>query len=273
MSDHPFDQAIALQPSGGDRMVGQTHPAYANMVGPYGGITAAVMLNAVLQHPQRLGDPLALTVNFAAAVAPGGFDITARPACTNRSTQHWVLELTQPDAQGQPAVVGTGTAVTAVARDTWASNDTPMPQVPSAAHTLRQQLGFSVEWVKRYDMRPCEGMLPSHWDGSGSSSLTRQWVRDDPPRPLDVAALTAMADVFYPRVWLRRAKLVPAGTVSFSVYIHADAATLAAVGERHLLVQAQAQAFHKGFFDQTAQLWSPDGDLLAVSHQLVYYKE
>ena len=273
MSKHPFDQAIALQSSGGDRMTGHTHPAYANMVGPYGGITAAVLLNAVLQHPQRLGDPLALTVNFAVAVADGSFDILARPARTNRSTQHWVLDLSQPDAQGAPAVVATGTAVTAVARDTWASNDTPMPAAPPADTLPQHALGARVEWAKRYDMRPCEGALPSRWDGSGSSSLTRQWVRDEPPRPLDAAALIAMADVFYPRVWLRRATPVPAGTVSFSVYIHADAATLAAVGARHLLVQAQAQAFHKGFFDQNAQLWSPDGDLLAVSHQLVYYKE
>ena len=39
------------------------------MVGPYGGITAATVLNAVLQHPALLGEPVSLTVNFCAAVA------------------------------------------------------------------------------------------------------------------------------------------------------------------------------------------------------------
>ena len=32
------------------------------MVGPYGGITAAITLQAVMQHPNRLGEPTALTV-------------------------------------------------------------------------------------------------------------------------------------------------------------------------------------------------------------------
>ena len=74
------------------------------MVGPFGGITAAQMLQAVLQHPQRLGDPVSLTVNFAAALADGPFTVQARPARTNRSTQHWVIEMLQqrPDRAHRP---------------------------------------------------------------------------------------------------------------------------------------------------------------------------
>ena len=52
------------------------------------------------------------------------------------------------------------------------------------------------------------------------------WLRDDPPRPLDFASLTAMADVFFPRVWLRRATRVPVGTVSMTVYFHADSMSM-----------------------------------------------
>jgi hypothetical protein len=40
-----------------------------------------------------------------------------------------------------------------------------------------------------------------------------------------------------------------------------------------VLGQAKAQAFRNGFFDHTAQLWNETGDLLATSHQLVYYKQ
>ena len=46
---HPFDQAIALTPTAEGAYTGATSPAYANMVGPFGGVTAAVALNAVLQ--------------------------------------------------------------------------------------------------------------------------------------------------------------------------------------------------------------------------------
>ena len=86
---HPFDQAIELTALGPDRWRGSTSAAYWNMVGPFGGITAATVLRAVLQHPQCLGTPVALTVNYAAALKAGPFIVTARAARTNRSTQHY----------------------------------------------------------------------------------------------------------------------------------------------------------------------------------------
>ena len=116
------------------------------------------------------------------------------------------------------------------------------------------------------------GPLPEVWDGREGESLTRLWVRDEPPRRLDFPALTAMSDVFYPRVWLRRATQVPAGTVSITTYFHADSGQLAENGEGFLLAQARAHAFRNGFFDQSAQLWSEAGVLLATSTQIVYYK-
>ena len=85
--------------------------------------------------------------------------------------------------------------------------------------------------------------------------------------------LAAMADIFFPRVWLRRARQVPAGTVSITVYFHAGSALLAETGTGYLLGQARAQEFRNGFFDQSAQLWNEAGHLLATSHQIVYYKE
>jgi hypothetical protein len=97
-------------------------------------------------------------------------------------------------------------------------------------------------------------------------------VRDNPPRPLDFASLTALSDVFFTRIWRRRASRVPVGTVSMTVYYHADTAHLAATGTGYLLAQAQAQAFRKGYFDQTAQLWNEAGELVVATHQVVYYK-
>ena len=66
---HPLDAAVALTREKEGLWRGATSPAYANMVGPFGGTTGAVLLNAALQHPARLGAPIALTVNFASALA------------------------------------------------------------------------------------------------------------------------------------------------------------------------------------------------------------
>ena len=72
---HPFDAAVELMPLGDGVWLGQTSPAYGNMVGPFGGVTAAQALSGVLRHPQRLGEPVALTVNFAAALNDGAFTV------------------------------------------------------------------------------------------------------------------------------------------------------------------------------------------------------
>ena len=82
-----------------------------------------------------------------------------------------------------------------------------------------------------------------------------------------------MSDIFFPRVWLRRASRVPAGTVSITTYFHVGRAELQATGSGHLLGQARAQEFRNGFFDQTAQLWNQAGRLLVSTHQIVYFKE
>lgn len=275
--NHPLDEAIALTPAGDDLYSGATHGGWANMVGPYGGITAATALNAVLQHPRLLGTPIALTVNFAAGIADGPFRVKVKPARTNRSTQHWIIEFLQADAKGVDETVLTATAITAVRRETWSSADTPMPRVPEPADlAVLQRQGAA--WLKRYEMRPIEGIIPQRWEGQShtddpaTASLSRLWMRDAPARPLDFASLTAMSDFFFPRIWLRRATMVPAGTVSMTVYFHADASHLNAVGTGYLLGQARAQEFRNGFFDQTAQLWSETGDLLVTTHQTVYYK-
>jgi len=266
--ERDFDRAIALVRQDDGSLLGHTSPAYANMVGPFGGMIAAQVLNAVLRQPDRLGEPIAVTVNFCAALAEGPYTAVARALRTNRSTQHWFAELRQ---EGQTMI--TATAVTAVRRATWAADEQRMPDAPAPEQCPAPQGRGFVAWLQRYEMRLIDGALPVAWDDAElPHSISRLWVRDAPPRPLDHAALMALCDVFFPRVWLRRATRVPVGTVSMTVYFHADAERLAATGDDYLFAQARGQGFRGGYFDQTAQLWNRRGELLATTHQVVYYK-
>ncbi len=269
---HLFDAATAITLQAEGRYAGAAHPAWHNMVGPFGGITAATALNAVMQHPQLLGLPVTMTANYASAVKDAPFEIFVQPVRTNRATQHWTIAITQAGDDGAPETVLTATAVTAARRETWGATDMPMPKVPGPENFERFQFE-KFRWVSRYDMRAVHGAVPTHWDDSGDASLTQLWLRDDPPRPLDLLALASVADAFFPRVWLRRARMVPAGTVSFTTYFHADQAMLARTGSGWLLGQTQGQRFFNGFGDQTAQIWNEAGDLLVTTHQLAYYKE
>jgi acyl-CoA thioesterase len=268
-TDHPFDAALQLEPLAEGRWRGHTHPAYANMVGPFGGVTAAAALAAVLAHPARQGDPIALTFNFAGPVEDGPFDIEATAARTNRSTQHWSVQMRQG-----ADVVATATAVLATRRETWSAVEAGFPPAPPAESVQRTPPIERVRWTSAYDMRfikgPLQFVAPP---ASAQDSVSLLWVRDEPSRALDFCSLAALCDVFFPRIFVKRASWVPIGTVSFTAYFHADAATLAAIGTQHLLAHARAHQFRNGFFDQSGELWGPGGELLAVTHQIVYYKE
>ena len=73
MKNHPFDLALQLKPREPGVYGGTTSEAYWNMVGPFGGVTAATALNAVLQHPALLGEPVYLLGQARAQTFRNGF--------------------------------------------------------------------------------------------------------------------------------------------------------------------------------------------------------
>ncbi len=266
MLKHPFDEAIALAADERGGYTGQSHPAYGNMVGPFGGVIGATLLNAVMSHPSRLGDPVALTVHYASPIVDAGFTVHARAIRTNRSTQHWFIELSQGEQ-----VAAFATAVTATRRETWQETAARFPQVPPPEQIVRAPVEPRWSWTGRYDMRFIEGGLVMS-DANGDSAQTQLWICDHPPRALDFLSLSAICDAFFPRILIRRPEWTPASTVSLTTYFHADAAQLSGHGSAAVLGVACAPHFGKGFFEQSAEIWSAAGVLLATSHQIVYFK-
>ncbi len=264
---HPFDQAVALELTGPDCFQGQIPQTYANMVGPFGGVIAAVALNSILQHPERQGDPISLTVNFAGPIADAPFAVTARAVRTNRSNQHWCVELTQ----GEQVAV-TATAILAKRQETWSDAELRAPEAPPAESVQSWPVSAGPIWIQRYNLKFIRGILTlSGKPTADSQSLL--WVRDEPPRPLDFLSLMAMSDVFFPRVFIRQQKRAPVGTVTITTHFHADAEALARQADRSILAAARGQRFYRNYFDQTAELWSDTGELLASSSQMVYFKD
>src|SRR3954464_13169731 len=139
---HLFDDATKIT-AGDSRWQGKTSEDYWAFVGPFGGATAATILRALIDHPQRAGDPLSLSVNFCAPIAQGSFDLDVRLVKANRSTQHWCVELTQGGAD----VATLATAVFAERRPSWSHQPAIFPKGPPPDQIpLYPKVGAS--WVK-----------------------------------------------------------------------------------------------------------------------------
>lgn len=267
-ASHPFDVAMQLEAVEGNLRRGRTQPEWASMVSPFGGITAAVLVQAIQTHPERIGEPLALTVNFAAPISDGEFDISLCAARTNRTTQHWTVDLTQ---HGE--VRTTATALFGIRRAGWEDTEARLPVAPPPERLARDSAqGDFVGWARLFDLRFAEGSFPGAGAAASPSAVTTMWMRDNAKRHIDHPAIAALCDIFCPRAFLRHGGAIPAGTVSLTTYFHADQHQLDALAGDYVLGTARAGRFSGGYFDQSAQLWTRDGVLLAISHQLVYFK-
>ena len=92
------------------------------------------------------------------------------------------------------------------------------------------------------------------------------------PRRIDHLSLMAMSDAFFARIFHARGEMLPFGTVSITTYFHADSDDLLKEDVTRVLALADAQTFHKSYGDQSGQLWSPSGRLLATTTQMMYFK-
>lgn len=269
---HAFDRALTLHKMNDGRLAGETIPEFGNFTGQFGGITAATLLKAALMQEKAAGAPVSLTVNYTAGIKPGAFAISTRTIRLGRTLQHWGLDLMQGDVVAATALVTLGQR-----SDSWAHAPLAAPSVPAPENVTPLDTSDWKGWSRQYAFRFIEGSTahlrgkpPLDAPGSARSLL---WLSHVDPRPLDFPGLACMSDAFFVRM-LQVRNLFPAmGTVSLTTQFHADAAMLAAQTAKPVLCNVDSRVFRGNFHDQSAEMWSASGELLATSHQIVWYAE
>jgi acyl-CoA thioesterase len=271
-SQHAFDRAVALEPISDGHFRGHTIPEYANFNGQFGGITAAALMRAVLNDPRVSGTPVSITANYCAAVEAGPFEISVRLVRAGRTIQHWAAEMLQG-----PKAVATALVTLASRTESYAYEPAKPPLVPPPQDVAPRDNGNWKGWTATYDFRFVEGSIegldtqtPFDAPQSAKSVL---WLGQKDPRLLDFPSLTCMSDAFFVRLIQVRNQMAPMGTVSITTYFHCDEAMLAAQGHHHVLCHVDSRVFRSNFHDQSAELWSHDGKLLANTHQIVWYAQ
>jgi acyl-CoA thioesterase len=263
---HCLDSLITLHPRDPDTSIAQLDRSYWNFAGQYGGVSAALAVQAIRIDPRSHGDPLSLTVNFSTPLADGEVLIHRELMGQTRSTQQWQLRLIQ-QADGQPVLRTAAMLVQALRPEGFERTELTPPAMP-APDAVPVTPRASVSWIDHYEFRMLKGIPGLAQDDTVSTG----YVRDFPPRPLDYPALAALSDSFFPRLFLLTGAVNPVATISMSVYFHGTAAEIAAQGEAPLLCTARARRFNGGYTDHTGELWSAQGKLLVTSEQLMWFR-
>ena len=178
-----------------------------------------------------------------------------------RSIQHWraaVRKIAEPD------VLAMAMVVLAERRTTDPHVEPTMPEAPDPAT------------VEQIHAPPPQGLqteirLVSGEYSSGTTAGT-MWVRDTSGRALDHLHLAYLADQYAPRSFFWGVGIRPSATITMSVYFHASAEEISAVGTDYILNEAVGTRGESSTSGQQARLWSRDGTLFATSEQLCWYR-
>jgi acyl-CoA thioesterase len=121
---------------------------------------------------------------------------------------------------------------------------------------------------ERSMIRPISGQPPF---GNRDTASTA-WVREMTGRPVDYLQLAFLADQCAPRSWFWSDEPRLSATLTMSVYFHAVEAEMEAIGDDYILNEAVATRGTNSTSGQQVRMWSRNGDLLATSEQMCWYR-
>ncbi|MEM6463824.1 MAG: thioesterase family protein [Pseudomonadota bacterium] len=260
-----LDGTLGLERRDNDIFVGRTDMKYWNLIGPYGGWIAALMLKAVLhdQEDSRF-EPVAMTVDFMKAPKEG--DLLLQRVCdrAGRTAAFWRVELAMPDG----TVCARAMVTLAPHRETLVFSKTEMPDVPDPMSVQPSETTLlPINWAKLYETRVVKGAMGT----LSEDARSLVWVRDADLRPLDHISLIAISDSPFPRLFLATGRASNISTVTLTVYFHAPSKELQAIGGDPILADARCERSVGGFYDQHTSFYSQARELVAVSQQMVWY--
>lgn len=234
--------------------------------GMWGGYAIGLGLKVVQAEPGAVGEPLAITLTYAAPLYAGDIDVRTRCIRQGGSVGVWEVRLSQSGSD-EVAVQAMVTMARRPSTPPFAFATMPQAPDPETLEPLpvghaRQHFGSVM-----LEKRSSEGFPPK----VSSDSRTLAWMRSRRD-PMDKALLGMLCDNSPPRAFYALGAQVMTTTLSLSVFLHASAEEVAAVGNDFILVEYEGRIGGGGASDERSSYWRRDGKLLATSEQLVWYR-
>jgi acyl-CoA thioesterase len=256
-----LDDDTALRALGDGRYGGAIDERWWTPRGPLGGYVMALMMRAILLAvDDDARQPRSLTVSFMRPPRAGPFEVHPLVERAGRSLTTASVRLEQ---DGKPLALGLATLSIP-----WSGplfDEAPMPAVePPAERQIAPEPPPGAPqppFRELLSMQPRFGAPPF---SGADRSIAGGWLGLQEERPIDALSVLILADAWYPTPWPRLKALAPAPTVEMSVYFRA---TLP-LPDSLLLGHFASGLTRDGFFDESGELWAPDGTLVAQSRQL-----
>ena len=255
-----FDRETEPEPLGEGRYRVGFDPGWFVARGPNGGYVAAVLARAVRAEvgPER---PLrSLTVHYLAAPTAGERR-GRRPRRALRA--HDDVRLRALRAGGADRRAGARRA----RRRLHAGGR--LPRRRDAGRRAPEAIGEPQPWTgrgggpefaERFDYVPA-GPPPFR---SAPRAQTLGWIRLKEPRPIDEAALVALADAWWPAPYMVVDRFFAAPTIDLTVHLRAPLPR----EHDYVLIEVRSDSARDGYFEEDVRLFHRDGTLLAHGRQL-----
>jgi acyl-coenzyme A thioesterase PaaI-like protein len=259
---------IPLTSAAPGRWTTQAGPQWSNPGGGlWGGYAIGLAIRVLENEPEAVGEALSLTLTYAAALPTGPLDIRTRRLRQGGSVGVWEVEI----LPGGSEQVGVHAMVTMARRP-----GTPpfafaaMPEAPDPLSLPETTFGEPSQHygASAFERRTLEGFPPQ----PGTNSRSLAWVRSR-RGPFDKALLGMVTDHSAPRAMYALGRAVNTTTLSLTVYLHATVEEIAGIGEDFILVECEGRVGSRGASDERSSYWSRNGQLLATSEQLAWYRE
>jgi acyl-CoA thioesterase len=251
----------------GDRYQLDVVPGWRQGRGAFGGLVVGAMLRAI---EQRTADPArqvrSVTAELPGPVENGTVDITVETLRQGKNVSTVRAALWQHGEVRSHVVAILGASRAGTQAVAW--NDLTPPALPAWREIAPASIGIGPgpwpEFAQSFEYRVVEG-LPM----SGGAARALGWVRSrDPGTPRDAAYVAAMIDAWWPGGLVRLTAMRPIATIAFTLDIVAGIGGVAGLDPAApLIYRATAPVCADGYFLETRELWSEDGQLIAINHQ------
>lgn len=264
MAGPSFVAASAVRRTAPGRFAVEADPTWLQGRGAFGGLVAAWLVRAMeaeLADPER---PLrALTCELCAPAKPGPAEVHVRALRVGMNVTYLEAQLLRRDRVVARATGVFGRAGSPVADHAPASGprvpapgDVPPWTPPLTLPTYCQHVGHA----------RCIGA--EVLSGPTAEALIGGWTWFRAPTPDDAASRVALLDAWPPAMFVRLTAPRAVGTISLSCHLVGLPGSAVPAGTP-LLVTARAEVTHEGYSEERGELWSPSGQLLGTSHQVV----